>query len=179
MIMPSYWQRICIPEHILRKLLAHGSPSCFSNCTFQVSRPFYWQIKFVTPVTVNHPQRPLKAWIRVFFQHQVNNRWWSDRLSGSLSTIHSCYYWQWRGVYNSPSGRWDPVAWARKLSSMLLSLTGKAKEHALSPAKFCAFLTWFSVSDSYTLQLCINRKVRLLKYPETLLGYLSDTIKSL
>lgn len=111
MIMPSYWQRIYIPEHILRKLLAYGGPSCFLNCTFQVSRPFYWQIKFVTLVTVNHPQRPLKAWIRVFFQHQVNNRWWSDRLCGSLSTIHSCYYWQWRGVYNSPSGEWDPDAW--------------------------------------------------------------------
>lgn len=115
MIMPSYWQRIYIPEHILRKLLAHGYPSCFPNCTFQVSRPFYWQIKFVTLVTVNHPQGPLRTRIRVFFQHQVNNRWWSDRLSGSLSTIPSCYYWQWRGVYNSPSGGWDPDAWARML----------------------------------------------------------------
>lgn len=64
-------------------------------------------------------------------------------------------------------------------SSMLLSLTGKENEQALSPAKFCTSLTWFSVSDSYTLQLCINRKVRLLKYPEALLGYLTDTIMSL
>ena len=62
-------------------------------------------------------------------------------------------------------------------SSILLPLTGKENEHALSTPKFCAFLTWFSVSESYTLQLCINREVWLLKYPEALLGYLKETIK--
>lgn len=176
MIMPSCQQRTYILEHILRKLLAHGSSSYFSNCTFQLSRPFSWQTKSVTPVTINHPQRPLKTWIRVFFQHQVNNRWWSDKLSGSLSTIHSCYYWQGWGSLQFCF--WEMGSWCLgqdALAGWCHCLARWMSMH--SPAKFCALLTWFSISHS--LQMGMDRKVRLFKYPEALLGYLMDTIKSL